>query len=462
MRVAGVDQLEASLGGLLDRIEAAEGEPARSVVGESRKQLGQPFLVALTGRVNTGKSTLVNALVGQRIAPTDARESTAVLTLYRFGAPLAASVELDGGRRLPLRLERGEPQLPPEHVDTARLLTVDVQSASLARVSLLDTPGLGSATTANSARTQGALLSGSGPLPAPSVLLYLSRGPLRADDRAFLADWRAHSQGTALVVGVFSHADAFGAGAWSEADPIERAVAHAEAAADREELLDAAVAVSGLLAETARTGVLRESDLRSLRLLSDAQDQDLQLAPQLGPPPGLSAESLARLTSLLGPYGLRYGRRAAGTSGSLLDWLEVRSGLARLEGLVADWIGGPASLARIDSIVASLRGASRSWDRGAYLLEAALHAPELLPIQEWRAASLLTSAVPREHLLPALDEVIARPLGAEWPGGPEAAAELAAKYQAMASAATTGAEAEAARVLSRSCLVRGLQRGDRP
>ena len=48
-------------------------------------RLAEPLRVAIVGRVKAGKSTLLNALVGEELAPTDAGECTKIVTWYRQG-----------------------------------------------------------------------------------------------------------------------------------------------------------------------------------------------------------------------------------------------------------------------------------------------------------------------------------------------------------------------------------------
>jgi predicted GTPase len=48
-------------------------------------RLDDPLRVAIAGRVKAGKSTLLNALVGEELAPTDAGECTKIVTWYRDG-----------------------------------------------------------------------------------------------------------------------------------------------------------------------------------------------------------------------------------------------------------------------------------------------------------------------------------------------------------------------------------------
>src|SRR5687768_18392350 len=64
---------------LQDEAPTAEAKAqARAVV----ERLEGPLRVAIAGRVKAGKSTLLNALVGERLAPTDAGECTRIVTWY--------------------------------------------------------------------------------------------------------------------------------------------------------------------------------------------------------------------------------------------------------------------------------------------------------------------------------------------------------------------------------------------
>src|SRR5207249_1557344 len=60
-------------------------EPAGDALVEVASRLDEALRVAIVGRVRAGKSTLLNALVGQELAATDAGKGTQVVTWYREG-----------------------------------------------------------------------------------------------------------------------------------------------------------------------------------------------------------------------------------------------------------------------------------------------------------------------------------------------------------------------------------------
>ena len=61
-------------------------ERSRTILGGHLDRLDEPLRVAIAGKMKSGKSTLLNVLVGEEIAPTDAGECTRILTWYQYGS----------------------------------------------------------------------------------------------------------------------------------------------------------------------------------------------------------------------------------------------------------------------------------------------------------------------------------------------------------------------------------------
>ncbi|WP_231610043.1 dynamin family protein, partial [Rhodococcus sp. CX] len=98
---------------LIAEARAVYGRDPRvaSQLAECEARLAQPLRVALAGSLKAGKSTLLNALVGQDIAPTDATECTRVVTWYRNGATPSVTARYDGDRSRPVPLQRRDGRL---------------------------------------------------------------------------------------------------------------------------------------------------------------------------------------------------------------------------------------------------------------------------------------------------------------------------------------------------------------
>lgn len=120
------DRLSELLGwiGDLSREVALEDEPDRPL-----PVLGRPILIAAIGEVNSGKSSLLNALAGTEICPAGPLPQTAEVILYRHGM-------------------EGEKAVQPQLVEARRPLDY------LRNFDLLDTPGTNSKLNGHAAIAQ--------------------------------------------------------------------------------------------------------------------------------------------------------------------------------------------------------------------------------------------------------------------------------------------------------------------
>jgi GTP-binding protein EngB required for normal cell division len=142
---------------LANELEAEQvAADARSVaerVSEGR------FYVACIGQFKRGKSSVLNALVGDSLLPTGVVPVTAVPTIVRYGNHTAARVRFEAGgwTDIPVRTvdEYVSEEKNPENEKHVAALEIFVPSRLLATgMCFVDTPGLGSVFTGNTAATQ--------------------------------------------------------------------------------------------------------------------------------------------------------------------------------------------------------------------------------------------------------------------------------------------------------------------
>ncbi|HET7741547.1 MAG TPA: dynamin family protein, partial [Mycobacterium sp.] len=247
------------------------------------RRLNQPIRIALAGTLKAGKSTLVNALVGEDIAPTDATEATRIVTWFRNGPTPRVTANHRGGRRsnVPITRDPADRGLtfdfasldPNDVVD----LDVDWPAAELIDTTIIDTPGTSSLNRDVSERTLRLLVPDDG-VPRVDAVVFLLR-TLNAADIALLKQIGTlvgGSSGALGVIGVASRADEIGAGRIDAMLSAKDVATRFTAEMDKTGICQAVVPVSGLLALTGRT--LRQSEFVALEKLAGVDAAELTKA----------------------------------------------------------------------------------------------------------------------------------------------------------------------------------------
>lgn len=323
-------------------------QSVRELLQEGVRRLDGPLCLAVVGRVSSGKSTLVNALVGRVVSPTAAAEKTRMLVRLRHGPTERIDAEQQDGSLTPVSMGPSG-QLPDTlpQAGTVRQLHVQLPTSSLPPdVVVLDTPGLSSGNDLNSARTRAVLqasdvngdLSGAGPgLHVDALLLVLSRA-VNADDVEHLRSWVGGA--TPLnALGVLTRVDQLGG-----RDPLRdgsRVGASGLASTQLRNRLACLVPVAGLLAEATGAGTLDGRLIAALQEVA-AEPESTVLSATSSDPAfvqfcdqiGLSADTSRQLTASIGMWGVRQATgalREGVPAWQLRDELSGRSGIGELQ-----------------------------------------------------------------------------------------------------------------------------------
>jgi hypothetical protein len=275
------DPLVDNLGTLIGRaLSSARTDDARSRLSDARVRLTGPLRLAIAGKVKAGKSTLLNAILGDELAPTDAGECTKIVTWYHEGAsPQVTVYPLVGeGVVRPWSRDSGALDVDLGDLPAADVDRIDVSwpTSKLRELTILDTPGIASISADISARTQRVLAAEDGRVPVADAVLYLMRHTHASDVRfleSFHDDELAH--GTPMnSVGVLSRADEIGACRLDAMDVADRIALRYEADPRLRRLCPVIVPVNGLLAFAATT--LREVEYAMLATLARAEAAELE------------------------------------------------------------------------------------------------------------------------------------------------------------------------------------------
>jgi 50S ribosome-binding GTPase len=324
----------------------AAWEPVRGAVDAVLDRLAEGKLrIAVGGRMNAGKSTLVNALLGRRLAATAATECTTLVAWFREGVQNKVRVRRVDGRcyDVPAHPGGGIPRDPSRlgspRAEIAELL-VDVNGSALTRrYTLIDTPGMDTLSGLDDV----ALAA----LSQADALLYVMPHPGAGDAEALHSlRGQAGPRMTAMnVLGVLSRIDELGSGTGDPWPRAERVAATYTARLTG--MVAHIVPVVGLLAQLAGGEEFTEDDTELLRRVAALPQRERDAAlysPQEfaeWPDGPLERAQQVRLLDLLGTYGIRVGVAALNGGGSapdtatvgtraLLDALSAASGLDAL------------------------------------------------------------------------------------------------------------------------------------
>lgn len=423
--IASTGPLSDAVANLCVRLRPQVSARTAAGFGEVLRRLGAPLQVAVVGRIKSGKSTLVNALIGRRVAPTDIGECTRLVTRFSYGTVDHVEVIMVDGTRQVLPFDEhgaipadlgGAPADKVSHIEA--YLTNDV----LRDLTVIDTPGLGSLDAGSVARTETLLSSGGDELDPVSTnavagaeaVLYVVTQSVRADDQqalvAFAAATASREAGPANVIAVLNKVDTIApesvAGAGEDVWRAAELLAERQAATLRP-MVAGVLPVIGLLAESAETGAFTSVDADALRALA-ALDADTWATMSLSvdlfttweaPVP---TATRVRLLATLDLYGIRSAVDALRaepdlTAGALRRGLLASSGLAAVRGRLdavfrarADGIKAAAALASITAL-AHASGDPGERQRVHDGIEVLLSRPEAHHLRLLEALTLISS-----------------------------------------------------------------------
>lgn len=256
------------------------------LLSRAPEKLRQPVRLAVVGQIKKGKSTLVNAMVGRRLAVTREEEATYRVNELRFGEAEGISAYYQDGpggspRSEEFPLDRladltvYDPDRTGELLAPTRIV-VRVREERLRRLVLIDTPGLHSVHGADSAETQRLLtVRSAAAMDGADAILYLFDRDIGATDIDVVRDFlgpasSSRPANSAKALGVMSRCDRLWKASKPSLDPIAEGAERIKSRFEHEPELRRTfyhiLPVAAIVAEGAQC--LSAEDLSALRDLS--------------------------------------------------------------------------------------------------------------------------------------------------------------------------------------------------
>jgi hypothetical protein len=358
-------------------------------VEQARARSAEPMRVAVVGSIKAGKSTLVNALLGEQVVATGTLELTFnVNELYWSPVQTLTVNYLDGSARVQpfaelTALTTRDPERLAE-LRRIRSIRVGLPNPLLQTFRLIDTPGLNSVYEQDEQNTLRALglsrdeveASSAAQVEKADALAFLFSRSLAADGAALVSQLQGPVRQSATplkAIGVLSRCDQH----WMSAtdapaaelalrDPLvdgRRVCARLLGLPQVSRLFYALFPVCGLLASGAVT--LVEEDFATLRALANIEparlatylgDVGIFTTSEDGDLP-VSPPARERVTSLLSAYGVWVAvarLRAGAGEHEVRQSLVERSGVLQLRALLLAHFGNRSTVIKADGILRDL------------------------------------------------------------------------------------------------------------
>jgi GTPase SAR1 family protein len=350
---------------------------------QSQQRLKEPMRVAIVGLIKAGKSTLMNALLGQSIVSTGSVEATFNINWLKYGQTSRLLVHFKNEQQPPE--EKSFSQLaaltlrPEEHQDyllSIKYIEVFHPSEILKTLNIIDTPGLNSTYEDDSDNTKEFLLIHGDKLTAitqqevanADAVMYLFSHSLGQLDANLVEQLQESLVGNATpinAIGVLTKVDFYSSDP-NVTDPLATAI---DVARDLQEsplvrrLFYTIKPVCGLLSIGAKTLTDRHwqilialAQLPVDRFQSIARNANKFIKPYEDIP--IPCVEREQLLAHLGQYGisLAYDYLQTGVSSreELTEKLRSHTGIEELNQLIVSHFGNRATLIKLGTILSQI------------------------------------------------------------------------------------------------------------